>query len=60
MVAIELKDDEGEQHADQIKFETQWKAAGGVYYVARTVEAFQHIVNAYARPAPIGVLPWVA
>lgn len=45
-VAIENKDDEGEQNADQIKFERQWKAAGNLYVICRTLEEFQNIVNA--------------
>lgn len=56
-VAIELKDDEGEQRADQEKFERQWKAAGGVYYLLRTVEEFQETVLRYAKAPPIS-LPW--
>jgi hypothetical protein len=45
-VAIELKDDEGEQDADQIKFRRQWEDAGGTYFIARTLEEFQGTVNA--------------
>lgn len=54
MVAIELKDDEGKQRADQEKFERQWTVAGGVYYLVRTAEDFQAIVTRYAAPK----LPW--
>lgn len=46
--AIELKDDEGVQDADQEKFERQWKACGNLYLIARTLEEFQGIVNALA------------
>lgn len=45
-VAIELKDEDGDQDAEQIKFERQWKAAGNVYIVARTLEEFQGAVQA--------------
>jgi hypothetical protein len=43
--AIELKDDEGEQDADQIKFQRQWEACGNVYFVVRTLEEFQGVIN---------------
>lgn len=56
MVAIELKDDEGEQREDQERFEKKWTAAGGVYYLCRTVEDFETIVMRYAAPK----LPWAA
>lgn len=45
-IAIELKDDEGDQSADQIKFEHGWKACGNEYHVVRTLEHFQQIINA--------------
>ena len=32
-IAIELKDDEGTQDADQIKFQRRWEAAGGAYFI---------------------------
>jgi elongation factor P hydroxylase len=48
-IAIELKDDEGEQDADQIKFQRQWEAAGGLYFVRRTLEEFQGTVLVFAR-----------
>lgn len=44
--AIEMKDDEGEQDADQQRFQRQWEASGGVYFIARTLEEFQGIVQA--------------
>ena len=47
--AIELKDDEGDQDADQERFERQWVAAGGVYIVVRTLEEFQLHVGAIAQ-----------
>lgn len=45
--AIELKDDEGVQSKEQEIFQGQWEAAGNQYYVVRTLEEFQSIVNAY-------------
>ncbi len=43
--AIELKDDEGTQDADQIKFQRRWETAGGFYFVVRTVAEFQGIID---------------
>lgn len=45
-IAIELKDDDGKQNADQEKFQAQWERTDGVYYVVRTLEDFQRIVSA--------------
>ena len=45
-VAIENKDDEGEQNADQERFQKQWEAAGNLYFMVRTLEEFQGVVNA--------------
>jgi len=47
-VAIELKDDDGDQDAEQIRFQRKWEAAGNSYFLARTLEEFQGIVNALA------------
>lgn len=47
-VAIELKDDEGEQGSDQEGFQAQWEATGGLYFLCRTLEEFQRIVTAAA------------
>lgn len=47
-MAIELKDDEGEQNADQKRFQRQWEAAGNVYVIVRTLEQFQGAVQALA------------
>ena len=44
-VAIELKDDEGEQDEDQIKFQRRWEHTGGAYFIARTLEDFQTVVD---------------
>ncbi len=43
-VAIELKDEAGEQRPDQIKFQRRWETAGNTYYLVRTLEEFQRIV----------------
>jgi hypothetical protein len=45
-VAIELKDDEGEQDADQERFQRQWEAVGNTYLIVRTLEEFQGTINA--------------
>lgn len=45
-VAIELKDDEGEQDAEQELFQKKWEAAGNAYVIARTLEEFQNAVQA--------------
>ena len=45
--AIELKDDEGEQDSDQVKFQRRWERTGGLYFVARTVDDFQIIINGF-------------
>ncbi len=45
-IAIELKDDDGKQSADQVKFERRWKTAGNTYLVVRTLEEFQGVINA--------------
>ena len=47
-IAIELKDDKGTQEPDQIAFEKRWVRSGGEYYLVRTLEDFQSIVNAAA------------
>jgi hypothetical protein len=44
--AIELKDDEGDQDEDQIRFQLRWERSGGLYFVCRTLEEFQGVVNA--------------
>jgi hypothetical protein len=47
-VAIELKDDEGDQDGNQKKFQRQWEAAGNVYLIVRTLEEFQGTVQGIA------------
>jgi hypothetical protein len=47
-VAIELKDDDGDQDTDQKKFQLQWEAAGNAYFLCRTLEEFQGVVNGLA------------
>jgi hypothetical protein len=44
-LAIELKDGKGAQDAEQVKFQRRWEAAGGLYFIARTVEDFQFIIG---------------
>lgn len=44
-VAIELKHGDGEQRADQKKFQIRWEARGGSYFLCRTLEEFQGVVN---------------
>lgn len=45
-IAIELKDDEGDQNNEQIKFQKRWERTGGVYFLVRTFEDFQNIIAA--------------
>ena len=44
-VAIEMKDDEGNQDEDQIRFQLRWERSGGLYFICRTLEEFQGVVN---------------
>lgn len=46
-VAIEMKDDKGEQDDDQIRFQKRWTRTGGLYFVCRTVADFQIIINGF-------------
>lgn len=43
-VAIENKDDEGEQNTDQEVFQKKWEAAGNLYFLVRTLEEFQGVI----------------
>ena len=43
-LAIELKDSDGVQDADQIKFQKRWERAGGLYYLVRALGEFQAII----------------
>jgi hypothetical protein len=45
-IAIELKDDKGEQEPEQIKFQARWERTGGLYYLVRTLADFQITVHA--------------
>lgn len=47
-VAIEMKDDEGEQNKDQERFQRQWEAAGNTYFICRTLEEFQGVIHGIA------------
>lgn len=44
-IAIELKDDEGEQDVEQIQFELRWGRTGGTYVLVRTLADFQTVIN---------------
>jgi hypothetical protein len=43
--AIELKDAKGVQSPEQQKFQRMWECTGGVYFVVRTLEEFQGVVD---------------
>jgi hypothetical protein len=45
-VAIELKDDEGAMDLEQQKFARRWEGAGNAYFVVRTIEEFQGVIDA--------------
>ena len=44
-VAIEMKDQDGQQSDAQKKFQKRWERAGNTYFTARTLEEFQGIVQ---------------
>jgi len=44
-VAVELKDDEGDQDPAQVTFQKRWERTGGVYFIVRTLEEFQGVIN---------------
>ena len=46
-LAIELKDENGEQSAEQKKFQRQWEDTGNSYSVVRSLKEFQSVVNAF-------------
>lgn len=50
--AIELKDDEGEQEIEQIKFQKRWERTGGIYHVVRTLVDFQTVVQSMLPKFP--------
>jgi len=45
-VAIELKDDKGDQDKAQEIFQCDWETAGNTYFIVRTLEEFQGVINA--------------
>ncbi len=47
-IAIELKDEDGEQSSDQVKFEKRWKATNGEYFICRTLDEFKQVVTGIA------------
>lgn len=44
-VAIELKHGDGDQRASQEKFQRMWERRGNTYFLCRTLEEFQGVVN---------------
>ena len=44
-VAIELKHGNGRQSEDQGKFQRRWERCGNTYFLCRTLEEFQGVVN---------------
>lgn len=46
--AIELKDENGKQDEEQEKFERHWEACGNAYFIVRTLEQFQSVVEGIA------------
>lgn len=44
-VAIELKHGDGGQRASQERFQARWEARGHTYFLCRTLEEFQGVVN---------------
>jgi len=44
-IAIENKDDEGEQDANQEIFQKKWEAAGNTYILVRTLDEFKAVIN---------------
>lgn len=47
-VAIELKHGDGDQHKGQETFQRRWEAAGNTYFLCRTLEEFQGVVQGIA------------
>lgn len=45
-IAIELKDDKGEQDEEQIRFQKRWEHSGGFYCVVRTLDGFKTVIEA--------------
>lgn len=43
--AIELKDEDGEQSESQVAFQQWWESSGKLYFVVRTLEEFQGVVQ---------------
>jgi hypothetical protein len=55
-VAIEMKDHDGKQTANQILFQSRWEGLGHRYEVARSLTHFQEIIESYYGATP---WPWV-
>ena len=47
-IAIELKDDKGDQSKEQQQFQQKWEACGNAYFLCRTLEEFQGVVQGIA------------
>lgn len=47
-VAIELKDEDGPQDKEQEKFQRHWEHAGNLYFLVRSLEEFQGVVQGIA------------
>jgi hypothetical protein len=45
-VAIELKDDEGDQTDTQLRFQKRWETAGHAYVLVRTLDEFKGAIDA--------------
>lgn len=45
MTAIELKAEGKKQRTGQETFQKQWAASGGVYFIVRTLEEFQGVID---------------
>lgn len=43
--AIEIKCEDGKQRKGQKDFQRDWEASGGVYFIVRTLEEFQGVIN---------------
>lgn len=46
MIAIELKDEDGDQDKEQENFQRKWEACGNAYILVRTLEEFKGVIDA--------------
>lgn len=56
-VAIELKDEDEDPRATQEAFQRRWERAGNTYFIARTLEQFQGIIDALTLFQPKTGMP---